>query len=72
MQLDELGVVERKALGALMVLAGGDKVVVVTSAELAQAMGYKKTGGAVSSALKILEKDGIIKKIGNRTYMLLI
>lgn len=67
-----MGVVERKALDALMVLAGGDKVVVVTSTKLAKAMGYKGSGGAVSFALKILEKDGIIKKIDKRTYMLLI
>ena len=47
--------IERKVLGALLVLCDDKREFKGTHAELAKAMGYKHPGGALTLALQILE-----------------
>ena len=72
MQFGNLGVVEKKVLGALMILADENNTVKTTMANVAHIIGYKKTGGALTFALRILERDNFIVRIAPRTYKLLI
>ncbi len=70
----DLGVVEKKVLGALMILAGGATEVVATSRHIADTMGYKSPGGAITFALRVLERDNYLARIPNvrSGYRLLI
>lgn|GEM_PF-1742184 len=74
LQLDNLGVIERKVLGALLVLADNSKnnTVKATMKEVADLIGYKSSGGALSFAFKILERDNYIVCVNRSTYKLLI
>ena len=67
-----LGVIERKVLGALMIKANEDGIVRTTMQDLAEAMDYKKSGGALTFALKILERDNFVVHTAKRTYKLLV
>ena len=71
MQLSNLGVVEKKVLGGMMILADGEGVVKTTLNKLAETIGYKTSGGALSFALKILERDNFIIKKAQGLYKLL-
>ena len=73
MQFGNLGVVEKKVLGALMILADEFNKVKATITEIAHTMGYKTAGGAITYALRILERDNFIAQLpGERTFKLLI
>ena len=74
LQLDNLGVIERKVLGALLVLADNSKnnTVKATMKEVADLIGYKSSGGALSFAFRILERDNYIVCVNRSTYKLLI
>lgn len=72
MQFGNLGIVERKVLGALMIMAKENKTVETTLEEVAHTIGYKSAGGALSFAIKILERDNFIVCVKPHTYKLLI
>lgn len=74
LQLDNLGTIERKVLGALLVLTDNSKnnTVKATMKEVADLIGYKSSGGALSFAFKILERDNYIVCVDKSTYKLLI
>lgn len=72
MNYNSLGVIEQKVLGALLILAEKDNVATATSELIAHTMGYKSSGGGVTFALKILEKDNFIIKIAHKKYKVLI
>jgi hypothetical protein len=72
MQFDNLGVIERKVLGALLIMAREDNTVKTTYSKIAQTIGYKNAGGALSFAIKILERDNFIVKLDNGSYKLLV
>ena len=62
--------IERKVLGALLILCDKEhKVHNITIDTIANAMGYKKSGGAISFALKILEYENhiAVKKNADNT-----
>jgi len=63
MQYENLGPVEQKVLGALIILAGGANTVKVTLKEIANTMGYKTSGGAITYAIRGLERDNFIAKL---------
>ena len=69
----ELGVVERKVLGALMLMANEANEVKTTVRKIAETIGYKEPGGAISFALRILERDNHIVRVPNQksTYKVL-
>ena len=74
MQLDNLGIIERKVLGALLIIAdnGSNNTVKVSMNEIANLIGYKTSGGALSFAIKILERDNFLVCTGRSTYKLLV
>lgn len=65
-------VVEKKVLFALMDLADSNNMVTVTSTKLAHHIGYKKSGGAITWAIRLLKERGKIKQLGKRTYKVLV
>lgn len=74
MQLDNLGVIERKVLGAFLIMAEhtNGNIVKITTREIADCIGYKSGGGAISFAIKILERDNYLVRISRGKYKLLI
>ncbi len=72
MQFDNLGTVERKVLGALIILADEKKTINATMQDLADVMGYKSVGGAMTFAIKILERDNFVVRTSKSMYKLLI
>lgn len=70
--MDKLGVVEEKVLFALMDIAKSDNVAFANQTEIAKNIGYKKSGGAITFALKTLELSKKIKRISKNTYRVLI
>jgi DNA-binding MarR family transcriptional regulator len=72
MQFGNLGVIEKKVLGALLILSDKDNTTKATHSDIAQAMGYKTDGGAITFALKILERDNFIVRTAKGTYKLLV
>lgn len=60
--MSSLGVVEKKVLGALLILSDTNQHVKASVAEMARVMGYKKGGGAITFALKSLEYHNYISK----------
>ncbi|MDD4000179.1 MAG: hypothetical protein PHX62_04710 [Bacilli bacterium] len=67
-----LGTVERKVLGALLILADDNNVVTTTLRKIANQMDYKASGGAISFALKILERDNFIIRNNTKQIKILI
>ena len=55
-----LGVIERKMLGALMILVDDNGIVDASNIEIANTMGYAKAGGALTLAAKVLESENYI------------
>lgn len=72
MQFGNLGTVERKVLGAMMVLASDDKIVNASKNTIAKTMGYKTVGGAITFAIKILERDNFIVQLEQGRYKILV
>lgn len=72
MHLNNLGVVDRKVLGALLLLADENNVVHTTIAKIADMMGYAQPGGTISYALRILQRDNYIVVPQKQMYKILI
>lgn len=74
MQLDNLGTVERKVLGALLIIADGnnDNIIKASLKDIANLIGYKASGGALTFAIKILERDNFLICTDRSTYKLLV
>lgn len=70
--MTQLGVVEKKVFGALLVLSDSNQIARASLHQIAKAMGYKKGGGAISFALKSLEMTNHINKISDKTYKVFI
>jgi hypothetical protein len=72
MQFGNLGAIERKVLGAMLILADREKVVKTTMKKLAETMGYKSSGGALNLAIQILERDNFIVKESEGRFRVLV
>ena len=72
MQFDNLGMVERKVLGALIIMADDEKTAKASLKAIADNIGYKAVGGALTFAVKILERDNFIVRDNKGIYKLLI
>lgn len=68
----QIGVIERKVLGALLTMSDDNGIVSTNLANLASRMGYKKSGGALTFAIKILENENYISKQDKQVYKVLI
>jgi hypothetical protein len=66
--MSQLGTIERKVFGALVILADDKNVAKASLSQIAKAMGYKRAGGALTFALKTLEFNNHIQKISNGVY----
>jgi hypothetical protein len=71
-QFGNLGTIERKVLGAMIILARDDKTITTSMNKLAEIMGYKKSGGALTLAISILERDNFLVKLDKGKFKLLI
>lgn len=67
-----LGVIEKKVLGALLILSDKQNVANATQVQIAKAMGYKKGGGAITFALKSLEMNNHITILENNNIKVLL
>lgn len=72
MHLGNLGIIEKKVLGALLILAKGENTIEATQQQIADTMKYKKSGGAITYAIKMLEHDNYIVKLDKHRYKILI
>lgn len=66
--MSNLGVIEKKVLGALIMMCDKNNTVRVTTTQIAKAMGYKRSGGAITFALKNLELNNHIEKLPDGNY----
>jgi hypothetical protein len=66
--MSNLGVIERKVFGALVILSNSQHVAKVSTSTIAKTMGYKKSGGAITFALKSLEMNNHIEKLSDGSY----
>ena len=72
MQLNNLGIIERKVLGSLLILENGNNESIAKNKDIADSMGYKQSGGDITFALKILERDNYIVRIAKNKYKILV
>lgn len=70
--MSNLGVIERKVLGALILLSDKNNVAKVKTSQIVNAMGYKNSGGAITFALKSLEYNNHIEKQPDGSYKVFI
>lgn len=64
--------IERKILGALFILDDGSGMVNASLQQIADRISYKKSGGTITYALKMLERDNYIVRINRSVYKILI
>ena len=67
-----LRAVEKKALGALLILADKDMVVKATQDKIARTMGYKSSGGLLSSSIQALEMKNYIAVLEKGMFKILL
>lgn len=67
-----LRVIEKKVLGALLILANDQMEVKASKGEIAKVMGYKKTGGAITFAIDALEMKNHITILDKGLYKILL
>lgn len=72
MASSNLRTIERKVLGALLVLADNEMNVIAKHNDIVGVMGYKKTGGIVTYALQSLEMKNYIQINDKGNYTVLI
>ena len=72
MRETNLRTVEKKVLGAMLILADDDMNVKTSMKQLAETMGYKKAGGALTFAIEALEMKNYIATIGKGQYKVLL
>lgn len=70
--MNDLNVVERKVLGALLMKVNESMEVRITLTEIARLIGYKAVGGAISNAIKILEMKNYIVPLEKGGYKVLL
>jgi len=61
--MQNLGMIEKKVLGALIIHMDENSISNVTNRDIANTMGYKEPGGAITFALKVLERDNLVLKL---------
>lgn len=69
---NELSSVEKRVLGALLMLSNSSNVATVTLNDIAKEMGYKKSGGILTYALRLLEKDNYIVRMSKNKIKILV
>lgn len=72
METSSLGVIEKKVLGAMLVLANEHMITTSTNKRIAELMGYKTSGGAITFALQALEMKNFINVHSKGVYHVLL
>lgn len=72
MRDSNLRTVEKKVLGALLILADDDMTVKASKSKIAETMGYKTTGGALTFAIEALEMKNYIAAVERGHYKVLL
>ncbi len=72
MRDSNLGTVEKKVLGALLILADDDMTVKASKSKIAETMVYRKTDGALTFAIEALEMKNYITTIERGHYKVLL
>ena len=72
MSLSNLTPVERKVLGALLVASDNNLIADVSLNDIARTIGYAKSGGIISAAIRALELQNIIVRDEYNGYKILI
>ena len=67
-----LRVVEKKVLGAMLILADDNMNLETTFQRISEAMGYRSTGGAITFAIQALEMKNYIAVVGKGKYRILL
>lgn len=67
-----LTIIERKVLGALLILANEDYIVNASMRNVADKMGYKNPGGSITASLRILEMQNYVKNMGKGQWQILL
>lgn len=70
--MSNLRTVEKKVLGAMLILANDDMVVKAKMLDIARAMGYRAVGGAITFAIDSLEMKNLISKEEQGVYRVLL
>lgn len=70
--MSHIGVVEKKVLGALLIMCDDDMEVHARLRDIADKMGYASVGGAMTFAIRLLETHNYITVLGNQHYKVLI
>lgn len=70
--MSELGKIEKKVLGALLKLSDDELIAKVTLNKIAKEINYKRSGGAITYALRLLEKGNYIVKLPEKRIKILI
>ena len=68
----QLNVVEKKVLGAMLIIADDQMNVTSTNSFIANKMGYKRSGGAITFAIQALEMKNFIYVLGKGRYQVLL
>jgi hypothetical protein len=64
--------IERKVLGALLILCNQGMEAKASTTEIANTMGYKQAGGAITTAIYALEIKNFLSVIERGVYKILI
>lgn len=72
MNLSDMTIIERRLLGALIMLADENGVVNASIEHISKTIGYKKSGGYITLALRLLEVQGYIQRIDRATIRVLV
>jgi deoxyribose-phosphate aldolase len=72
MQDSQVGGVEKKVLGALIMMANKEMVATASNTTIAKRIGYKASGGIITYALRMLEMKNFIAPMGNNQYKVLL
>lgn len=72
MRDSNLRTVEKKVLGAMLILADDNMTVKASTSKIAEVMGYRKTGGALTFAIEALEMKNYIATIEKGHYKVLL
>ena len=66
--MSQLGVIEKKVFGALVILSNQKNIAKASTNQIAKAMGYKRGGGAITFALKSLEMNNHIQRMDDGSF----
>lgn len=68
----DIRIIESKVLGAMLILADDNMELEASNKKIAEIMGYKTSGGAITFAIDALEIKNYISRLGKWRYKVLL